>query len=498
MTAEDVTSARLAGAAGKSRLKLIIAGLLVLAVAFLAVTYRGFDSADKGVRPANSIAVLPFLNMSGGASQEYFSDGITEELLNRMTKVPELLVTSRTSAFAFKGKEVDVPAAAAKLNVAHVLEGSVRKSGKTIRIDAQLVDAKTDLRIWSKTYDRTLDDIFTVQDDIAAAVMQGLKLTLPGPTLKARETMPEAYALYLKAGYFFHQGSISGFEHAEELYKAVLGIDPGYAPAWVRLAAVYNNLGSMGVLDNKEGHALASYAVKRALDIDPESPDALAQLALTTRVYEWDFELADSQIRRAREIDPGNAVLMNDAATMAQILGRFDEAIALKRQAIDCDPLSASRYSKLGNTYYYAGRYDDAIASYEQALALSPGIVGVQYNYSRVLLAQGEYEAALAMAEREPGEGWQAQGMSLASYKLGQQEKADVLLVELIDNHAREMAYQIAETYAYRNQTDQAFGWLERAYDNRDSGLSEILIDPLFSNLHGDLRWNVFLDKMQE
>ncbi len=472
------------------RLDFIVISLLCAAVVLFA-----YDKWWMGGPPEQSIAVLPFENMSGDPDQEYFSDGISEELLNLLAQIPELTVISRSSSFSFKGKDIAIPTVAKQLNVAHVLEGSVRKVGNRVRITAQLIEARSDTHLWSESYDRTLDDIFAIQDEIAADVVDALKITLLGKEPKATETNPEAYALYLQGRYFINQGTEESIKKAETLLKQALAIDSGFAPVWTELASVYSTQGGYYRPVN-EAYELARDAIQQALAIDPQYARAYAELAWVEMLYERDFAAARQHQQRALALDPGDAIILEVAASLSTKLGNLDEAIDLYRQSIALDPVSPNQHLFLGRAFYFAHRLDEAADSLQMALSLSPGRIGGQYYVGWVLLAQGDVQAALLAMEQERADGYRLTGTAVVQHALGDAAASDAALAELIEKKRDIAAYQIAMAYAFRGEINNAFDWLERAYDNGDTGLAHMLVDPLVANLHNDSRWEPFLDKM--
>ncbi len=443
-----------------------------------------------------SIAVLPFVNMSDDPGNEYFSDGISEEILNLLAKVPDMRVTSRSSAFSFKGQNVDIPTIAARLNVAHVLEGSVRKSGNQLRITAQLIEVATDTHLWSETYDRELENIFAIQDEIAAAVVEALKITLLGRELKATETNPEAYALYLQGRHFINQGTEESHKQAETLLKQALAIDSGFAPAWTALGDLYERQIGMGRLPFDEGAELARHTIQKALAIDPQYGRAYAVLAEVEMFYDWDFAAAFQHLQQALALNSGDAFILVIAARLNTILGRLDEGIDLIQQSIALDPVAPEGHYRLGRTLYRAHRLEEAAVSLQMALSLMPGGRAAQYRLGFVLLAQGDASAALVAMEQETSDLLRLTGTAIVQHALGDAGASDAALMELIEKYAAVAAYQVAEVYAFRDEIDLAFDWLEQAYDNRDSGLPAMLLEPLLTNLHDDPRWEPFLDKM--
>ena len=443
-----------------------------------------------------SIAVLPFVNMSSDKDQEYFSDGISEELLNLLAKIPKLRVTSRSSAFSFKGQNLEIPEIAKRLNVAHILEGSVRKAGNKVRITAQLIEARSDTHLWSNTWDRELDDIFTVQDEIAAAVVEQLKVTLLGEAPKAREVNSEAYELILQARQLGRQKTPEGHERSIALYQQALAIDPNLAEAWDGLASNYVNQVSIAVRPIDEGFRLAREAVDKALAIDPGFAPAHDGLGWIAMNYEGDLASAARHFEHALAVEPTNTGIIRHAATLARCLGRLDTAIMLGDFVTARDPIDASGHASLGLHYSYAGRLDAAIASYGTALSLSPGRAYAQYAIGVALLLKGDPAGALAAVQKESSEVWRTIGLPMAWHALGKKAESDAALAELVRKYAKDSAYNIAYVLAHRGETDRAFEWLDKAVTYHDPGLIDLAVDPLFASLHQDPRWLPFLRRI--
>jgi TolB-like protein/Tfp pilus assembly protein PilF len=479
-------------------------GLLALAgmAAMLAgAWYVGRQSvAGSGADPAEmsaaSIAVLPFVNMSSDPEQEFFSDGISEELLNLLAKIPELRVASRTSAFSFKGQEIEIPEIARRLNVAHVLEGSVRKAGTQVRITAQLVDARSDRNLWSETWERTLEDIFAVQDEIAAKVAERLRVSLLGTATRTKPTDPEAYALFLQGRQLGRQRTADGFERSVEVLKEALAIEPDYAPAWAELARVYSTQAGSGVRLFDDGYGLAREAANRALTIDPAYAPAIAHLGLVAMANDGDLAAAARYYQRALSLTPTDTDIIADAATLLQSLGRLQEAIALKEYATARDPVNPRGHHNLGNAYRWAGRWDEAVERYSAALSLSPGYIGAETGIGQALLGKGEAEAALEAIGLESSKPWQLIGSAMALFALGRRAESDAALADLVDAWERDAAYNIAYVLAFRGESDRAFEWLEKAVEYKDPGLSEIVVENTFARIQGDPRWFPFLEKI--
>jgi len=478
-------------------------GLLALAgmTALLAgAWYVGRQSvapatAEPGALVAEaSIAVLPFVNMSADPDQEYFSDGISEELLNLLARIPELRVASRTSAFSFKGENLEIPEIARRLQVAHVLEGSVRKAGSEVRITAQLIDARSDTHLWSETWDRQLDDIFAVQDEIAADVVDQLKITLLGEAPHVAQADPEAYALYLQGRQLAGQLTAESLRRATDLLKQSLEIDPGYAPAWRQLASTYMNLAGSGLMPVEDGYALAREAADRALEIDPDYAPAYSSLARLS-VSHGDLAAAARYQQKALSLAPTDPVILNASATLAQNLGRLEESIALLELTVARDPVSPVWHGNLGNGYVWAGRWDDAIREWRTSLDLAPGRIGSNFGIAMALMGKGEPEAALEAIRQEEGP-FGMLGLPMVYHALGREADSDAALAELIAEYEKQAAYNIAYVYAFRDQADVAFEWLDKAVEFGDPGLSEILVERLFANVHDDPRWLPFLESI--
>lgn len=467
---------------------------------------------EYAVETTQSIAVLPFVNRSHNEEDEYFSDGLADELLNVLTKIRGLRVAARTSAFQFKGKNDDIAVIGRKLNVATVLEGSVRKAGNRMRISVQLVKVADGYHLWSESYDRTLDDIFAVQDDIAQSVVKELRTSLLGESVdpkvgpdvtaqvaaavKGRASDPEAHRLYLQARHFIDRSTRDDTAKGVQYLKQALDRDPAFALAWAELGRAYGNEAGSGWTAMGDGSEQARQAVARALVLEPDLAEAHAALGLIHMVYDWDWRGASASYARALELAPGNTLVLRWVGWLAMTLGRFDEAIGLCRRAIEQDPLSAGAYLTLGITLDAADRVAEAEQSYRKVLDLSPEYTGPHAYLALNLVAQGRREEGLAEALREPEEWARLLALPIIHHAAGRQVEADAALRELIAKHAEESAYQVAEVYAARGETDLAFEWLERAYVQRDPGLGATKSQPLFRSLHADQRWGTFLCKM--
>ena len=444
----------------------------------------------------NSIAVLPFVDMSVDKDQEYMSDGIAEELLNLLAKIPELRVISRSSAFSYKGKDIKLAQVAEELNVSHILEGSVRKAGNRIRITAQLIEARTDSHLWSETYDRALDDIFAIQDEISAMVVNQLKIKILGATPHLRETNPEAYSLYLRARHLQSQGSAESYLQSNALYKQAVAIDPDYVEAWDGLANSYMAQANRSLMEADEGYELARAAAEKALAIDPNYALALAHMGWIAIAHDNDPARAASFYERALQLDPGNPDILSNAASLLFFLGRNQESIALNEYANARDPVNSVGLSNVAYLYMVVGRLEEAVSSYEEALRLSPTSIGDHYYMGTALLLMGKPQAALATMQQEPYDVYRLLGEALVYHDLGDQRASDAALAELIEKHEADWSYNIAYVLAYRNEADRAFEWLEKAAEYSDPGLVEVMSKPEFANIRGDARWLPFLESV--
>ena len=440
-----------------------------------------------------SIAVLPFVNMSDDAGNEYFSDGLSEELLNLLSQIPQLKVASRTSAFSYKGKDFKISDVGRELNVAHVLEGSVRKSGDVIRITVQLIKVEDGFHMWSETWDRSLDNIFVIQDEIAAAVVDQLEITLLGSVPKIEETDPETYALYLQARYFSNLLTPDGWEQAGILYKQALEIDPEYAAAWAGLSRNYINLAGYNLLPPEEGYPAGREAARKALEIDPDTAPAHAALGWISMVYETDLKVSAEHLRRALELDPSNMSTIRNAATFSYSLGQLDYALLLGEFSVSRDPVNPSGYFNLAQHYTLAGRYEEAIEAAETALKLSPGMPGAHYFIGESRLRMGQPELALAAFEQETDDEWRVKGIALALYELGRSEEFQEKFAELRAGWEDRWPTEIAHVYAWIGEQDKVFPLLEK--ELAVNGLGGVMVDPFFTDLHDDPRWQPLLEK---
>ena len=439
-----------------------------------------------------SIAVLPFVNLSADPEQEYFSDGISEELLNLLARIPELRVISRSSAFYYKGKDIDIPTIAQQLNVTHILEGSVRKAGNRVRITAQLVEARSDTHIWSDIFDRTLDDIFTTQNEIASDVVMQLKVKLLEESAAVQQTNPVAYTLYLQASHVRRQGTAESTGKAIELLNQALAIEPTYARAWTGLASAYSFLATSGLRPKDEAFQLAREAATQALAIDPDYAMAHTNLGWIALNYD-DLVAAAEHLQRALAVEPTDQNILSYAASLIRALGRLDEAIALEEHLLARDPVNSYHTFNLGYSYLLAGRWDETIVAFRTVLTLSPNFRSAHYWIGVALLLKGESVAALAAFEQEVDEEYRVMGTALALHAMGRQTEYEAALAELIERWGEQWPQDVAQVFAWTGDADSAFAWLDKAVaQNKYEGDFQF---PLYTPLHADPRWLAFRER---
>jgi TolB-like protein/Flp pilus assembly protein TadD len=449
-----------------------------------------------------SIAVLPFVDMSQGRDQEYFSDGLTEELLNLLARVPELRVIGRTSSFQFKGLNEDLRVIARKLGVANLLEGSVRTSHDKVRITAQLINAADGSHIWSDTYDRELDDIFAVQDEIAAAVVTALKLQLlpHHKTLSAgyRTGSTAAHTQYLLGRQFFNRTNMDDFRRAVAAYRQAIELDPNYAAAYAGLAVAENELSHApeNTLDEVlAGQKRALAAADRAIAIDPGLSEAYAARGFLRFTINWDWVGAEADLSRAFELDPGSYRTYTCYACFLASLGRLPEALEINRKATELDPLSADTWFRRSTQLNASGRLKEAREAARRTLEISPEHGFARFNLGVTSLLEGNPAAALGEFKRA-SKGRREAGVAMAEHDLGHARESQQALDELVAKYALTNAYQIAEAYAWRGERDAAFHWLERAYTQHDGILVQIKFDPLLAGLRDDPRYAAMVKRM--
>lgn len=457
----------------------------------------GSSSSDASKQAAlkPSIAVLPFTNMSADPENEYFSDGLSEELLNVLARNPGLRVTGRTSSFAFKGKHEDLREIGQKLGVESLLEGSVRKAGNRVRITTQLVKVSDGFHLWSETYDRVLDDIFAVQDDIAKAVAVAMNVTLLGQESPKASVNAESYNLMLQAKYFASRITKDGLERAKQLYLKALEIDPNEARAWAGLARVAATQGGYGYADVETSIGEGRAAGLKALALNETLAEAHDILGWMSMSYDCNWVAAGKYFRRAYELEPGNGVVLSGLASYEAYGGDIGVALKLCETAIKLDPLAPEIYHFGAKIQYAAGNLDKAIEYSKRSLELSPGMTSTHAVIAVLLALQGRVDEAVTHLNLEAPSGYQYWAKAIVYHSLGLQEQSDQAMKALL-GYGAEWAVQFAGAHAMRGEIDEAFAALELAYKHHDSGVSLVKIHPTTKNLHSDPRWPQFLRKI--
>jgi TolB-like protein len=452
---------------------------------------EALPAADK------SIAVLPFVDMSEKHDQEYFGDGLAEEVLNSLVKVPGLRVIGRTSSFQFKGKNEDLRKVGATLGAAHVVEGSVRRSGSRIRVTAQLVRAADGLHEWSETYDRDAGDALEVQKDIAASLSRALQVTVDaGSESSSGARTPAAYDLYLRGLQVYERGDKAGFEQAADYFRQALDLEPSFASASESLALSHLLLADNGLVPATEGWERVRKDAQSIVLANPRSVMGHAILARVHTDYDWNWEAASHEVDVSFAIDPHNIIAHYAAGALANALGRWSDAESHFRAALSTDPLDPDIHQILGSVLAGSGRFEDAAVEHRRAIEIDPTFSYVHFELATDLLALGQPEAALREMQLESVDSAKAVGLAMAYHALGRKQDADSALAQVTRDAADVQAYEIAAAHALRGETDQAFEWLERAYRQRDYSLTFLKGDWSMKGLKTDSRYNAFLRKM--
>ncbi len=467
---------------------------------------KGKPEALKQVSWENSIAVLPFENIGGGGEPQYFSDGLTEELINALSNIEELKVVARTTAFFYKGKQEDIRKIGRELNVKNVLEGTVRKSGNQLRITVQLIDVEDGFHIWSNRFDRRLDDVFTIQDEIALAVADHLRIKLLGdekPRVIKHETKnSEAYNLYLLARFSMNKKTEEGLREAIRLFEQAIEVDPDYALAYTGLADAYWNLSIFTAIPASKVHADAKKNVLKALAIDNTLAEAHASLA-NVKIYERDWEGAEKAILQAIELNPGFAAAHNLYGYHLMCRGRFEEAISTLKRAIELDPYGMSNTRNLGRVFYCAGRYEEAIAVLKGVLDINPNLAYTHLSLGLVYMQMKRYPEALEEMEKEKVLSAErspiADSVSGVVYaRMGKLEEAREVWENLnsLTKESYVSPFWLAALAFAAGEKDQGFELLDEAFAHGDIWLREIKVDPLFEDVRKDARFQSLLERL--
>jgi TolB-like protein/DNA-binding winged helix-turn-helix (wHTH) protein/Tfp pilus assembly protein PilF len=479
-----------------------LAALTVILPTAAYTSWRHFG----GMAPARSqkimLAVLPFENLTGDPNKEYLADGLTEETISQLGRLsPEQLgVIARTSVMGYKHKDERLDQIGRELSVQYVLENSLRESGNHIRLTAQLIRVKDQTQLWSQDYDYPVKDILNIEDDVAKAVAREIRVRLTSKQqaelAQSHPVTPEAFDAYLQGYYFFERNTDKDTEMAAKYFERAAQLDPSYALAWVGLSRARNWQANTSVIPAEEGHRLAREAVERALALNPKLAEAHAQMGRIKQQVDFDWVGADAAIQRAIALEPGGPEFARLAAFSATILGRLDEALPLHRRAVDLDPLNADSWEQLAETEVFIGQLDKATTDFNKALELNPAVAFAHMGLSQIYVMQGRPQDALPEIELVRYPSQRAFLYPIVDYALGRKKESDAALSELIAKYHEGGAYQIAEVYAFRNQSDEAFEWLDRAYAQRDSGLIGTKVDPPLKSLHSDPRFAAFLKKL--
>jgi adenylate cyclase len=460
-------------------------------------------SASVSAPPAisdKSVAVLPFVDMSEKKDQEYFSDGLSEELIDMLTKVSDLRVPARTSSFYFKGKQIRISDIAKELGVAHLLEGSVRRSGNTLRVTTQLIRADNGYHEWSQTYDRKLDDIFKVQDEIASAVVKALKVSLMGSAaIRVAPTSSAAsYNLLLQAKYFLVRSTHEDQEKALNYYEQVVRSDPTSAEAWAGVSRVTVNLynPSFGEVGWRESRDRALQTAERAVALNPDLSDGHIALGKVYMNLDQNFAAAKPEFVKASELAPHSPFSLFWMAAVSECAGDLPQALRLNEQSIAEDPLDGEVYLQIGETQRFAGHYNEAEISYRKAIDLIPAHPGLHSALGIALLNQHKTDAALEEIGRESDAATREATIAWAYQTLGKTEEARFAVARLETTRGDTNAFDIATIYALRNDADKVFAWLDRAYRQHEY-LMQIKVEPNFGAIRHDPRYRALLHKMK-
>jgi len=486
---------------------LMASSVIVLGIASLiwwSVQKTNNNDMPKSVtqeQEGASIAVLPFVNMSSDPEQEYFSDGISEEILNVLAKIPNLHVTSRSSAFAFKGKALDLTKVAKQLGVNHILEGSVRKSGTTVRITAQLIEAGSDRHLWSKTYDRELTDVFAIQDELADAIVAVLKIKLMVNSLVVKDVVhkvsPEAHTAYLKGLYYFYNAKNDDeMEASLKYFDDAIKLDNNYAIALAYRGLVLNILTKIAIISLTEGPQIARMDIDRAIEIDPELAIAYVHRGLNKLWFDFDFKGSRLDFELAEYLNPNIAQIYANLSSLHSMQGNHQQALLYAHKAKSLNPMDWLVVYLLSEAYFFQGDYQQALVEIENALTFLPDREGMLILKARVELLKGDNEQAILTIKKARIGGARAMIQSMAYSKMGDKTKSDEAMATFIKLSAAHSAYQIAEAYCFRGDIEQCLDWLDLAHKQKDPGLVRIIISPFLKPVYQEKRYKKLVLKM--
>jgi TolB-like protein len=477
----------------------VIGAILSIGLFFLGRYTAGTKTAAFSNEISNkSIAVLPLLNESGDPKDEYFSDGLSEELIAALAQINGLKVIGRSSSFRFKDRHEEPKTIGEKLGVSTLLEGTVRKQDDRVRIVAELVNAGDGIALWTRTFDRELRDIFTVQQEIARAVAESLKVTLLGSSEKSAQmasSSVEAHNAYLQAHFHFQRRNVEDYRKAITYFDQAIQFDPNYALAYAERSEVWTMIGDL-TGERATAYPKARSDAEKAVEIAPALAEAHAALGWVRFFGEWKFAEGLSELNRAKELSPANPTANDLLARVIVYLGRIDEAERQARQAVELDPLSVATQFNLARVLFIAGKLDETDAIGRKVAELQPSASSSHRWQVLVAVQRGNGETALREAQLEPDEGFRPFELALAHYVRGDRKAADAALADLVANSRNGLAYQIAEVYAVRGETDEAFEWLQISFDNHDGGTLSLSVDPLLRALRDDPRYKNLLAKL--
>ena len=483
----------------------VVGALLSVGLFFLGRFSAGNKAAPSSSDiSSKSIAVLPLVNTSGDPGNDYFSDGLSEELIAVLAKIPGLKIIGRSSSFLFKGKSDNSRTIGEKLGVTNLLEGSVRKQGDRVRIVAELISAADGRALWSETYDRELKDVFAVQSEIATAVTEQLKIKLLGAPAKS-DAAPSnnnlaAYNALQQGTFYFRLSTEEGTRKATEFYGEAIRLDPRYALAYAQLSAAWRQLAAtwLGGAEANEAYAKARNAAQTALSLAPDLAAAHEALGFVLVTPDLDFAAAEAEFRKAEKLAPADAGPKFARSFLFAAQGRLAEAENIMRQTLALDPLGVTRYLNLARILIAGGRYDEAEAALRKAIELQPAAARLHAYLTTLDVIRGDAAAALQDAQLEPKGFWQYYALALAQQAQSDHATADAALQTLIDNDAAVSGpFQIATVYGLRNEPDKMFDWLERAYTEHDPGLTQLLGTPFILNYRDDPRFAVLCQKLK-
>jgi serine/threonine-protein kinase len=481
----------------------VVVGAIVSIGLFLLGRYTAGNAVSRNSEaaaalPQKSIAVLPLVNESGDPKDEYFSDGLSEELIAALAQISGLKVIGRSSSFRFKDRKEEPKTIGEKLGVSTLLDGTVRKQGDRVRIVAELVNAADGIQLWTRTFDRQLKDIFAVQEEIAKAVAESLKVKLFGtqenPSQMATNNV-EAHNAYLQGHFHLVRRNVEDFRKAIGDYDQAIKLDPEYALAYAERAEAWTLWGDL-TGQRPTAYPKARNDAEKAVAIAPELAEARAALGFVRCFVDWNFADGLTELKRAKELSPPNPTANDLLARIIVYLGRFDEADRQARQAVELDPLSTVTQGNLARVLFYAGKLDEADAAARKAAELQPAGAG-NHRWQVLIAAQrGDGQAALREAQLEPDDGYRRFELAVVQYVVGDRQAADAALANLLAKAREGFAYQIAEVYAVRGEKDKAFDWLQIAFDDRDAGMLGLLVDPLLRGLRDDPRYKNLVVKV--